>query len=212
MNIAIIGTGNIASGLARTFGRTSHGVALAGRTLDKAEALAETLHAEAGIRVQAADIPTAVSAADVILFALPFEAALILGATAAFDGKIVIDVTNPLTADFSGLTLGHDTSAAEEIQRALPGATVVKAFNTVFAQVYAEGLDFGGRKAPAFVAADDTAAKDVVLGLACDGGFDPVDAGALANARYLEPLAALNIQFGYMLGQGTQIVPAWLSR
>ena len=51
-------------------------------------------------------------------------------------GKVVIDITNPLTADYMGLTIGHDTSAAEEIAKAVPGAEVIKAFNTVFAQCW----------------------------------------------------------------------------
>lgn len=73
--------------------------------------------------------------------------------------KVVIDITNPLTADYMGLTLGHSTSAAEEIAKAAPGAEVVKAFN-VFAQVLAEGGDFGnGQTVPVFVAGVVSAPK-----------------------------------------------------
>lgn len=146
------------------------------------------------------------------MLAVPFDAVGSIANAADFTGKIVVDVTNPLFEDFSGLTIGHETSAAEEIQSLLAGAAVVKAFNTVFAQIYADGLDFGGRKVPTFVAGDNETAKDTVIGIAKDAGYDPVDAGPLKNARYIEPLAYLNIQFGYMLGQGTQITPAWLSR
>jgi 8-hydroxy-5-deazaflavin:NADPH oxidoreductase len=88
----------------------------------------------------------------------------------------------------------------------------VKAFNTVFAQVYDQGLGFGDRKVPAFIASDDEAVKLSIISLANDAGFDAVDPGPLKNARYIEPLGYLNIQFGYMLGRGTQIAPAWLSR
>ena len=212
MNIAIIGTGNIGSGLALTFGKTSHGVVVAGQSIEDARALADKLSSESGVRVQAADVSTAVASSDVVMLAVPFDAVATIAKVADFSGKTVVDVTNPLFEDFSGLTIGHETSAAEEVQSLLSGASVVKAFNTVFAQIYAEGLDFGGRKVPAFIASDDEAAKAVVVGIASDAGYDPVDAGPLKNARYIEPLAYLNIQFGYMLGQGTQIAPAWLSR
>ncbi len=212
MNIAIIGTGNIGSGLALTFGKTSHGVVVAGGTLETARALSNKLSSENGVRVQAADVATAVSSADIVMLAVPFGAVEAINSVADFDGKVVVDVTNPLFEDFSGLTIGHETSAAEEIQELLAGASIVKAFNTVFAQIYADGLDFGGRKVPAFIAGDDETAKSTVLKIAGDAGYDPVDAGPLKNARYIEPLGYLNIQFGYMLGRGTQIAPAWLSR
>ena len=71
------------------------------------------------------------------------EAVAALNAVGDLRGKAVIDITNPLTADYMGLTVGHSTSAAEEIAKAVPGAEVVKAFNTVFAQVLADGADFG---------------------------------------------------------------------
>ena len=212
MNIAIIGTGNIGTGLALTFGKSTHGVVVAGRSEASGKTLAEKLQSDHEVRVQASDIATAVSSADVILLAVPFDAVKEIAAMANFEGKIVVDVTNPLFEDFSGLTIGHETSAAEEIQAVLTGVAVVKAFNTVFAQIYAQGLKFGDRQVPAFIASDDQNAKATVLKLAQNAGFDPVDAGPLKNARYIEPLAYLNIQFGYMLDRGTQIAPAWLSR
>lgn len=209
MNIAIIGTGNVGAGLASVLATTRHGLVVTGRS--GGDALATTLRAK-GLQVQAADIKTAVALADVVILALPYGAVAGLAAQADFAGKIVVDATNPVTDDFSGLQLGHTSSAAEEIAKALPGARVVKAFNTVFAQVYAQGLTFGTTRVQTFVASDDAAAKAAVLAIAGDAGFDARDAGGLKNARYIEPLAYLNIQFGYMLGQGTQIAPVWLSR
>lgn len=211
MNIAIIGAGNIGSGLARTFAAAGNTVAIASRTEKDARALAEKLAAE-GIDVRAADIAGAVAPAEVVILAVPFSAAADVAGRADFTGKIVVDVTNPLAEDFSGITVGFDTSAGEEIQKTFPEASVVKAFNTVFAQIYEQGLDFNGRGVPAFVASDSADAKATVVALADSAGFDAVDAGGLTNARYIEPLAYLNIQFGYMLGQGNQITPAWLSR
>lgn len=209
MNIAIIGTGSIGSGLASVLAGTSHRVIVADRK--GGTELADKLKAE-GKLVQPSDIRSAVEGADAVILAVPFGAVKELADQADFSGKIVVDATNPVTDDFSGLQVGHTTSAAEEIARALPGARVVKAFNTVFAQIYERGLTFGATPVQTFIASDDAEARAAVTALAEDAGFDARDVGPLANARYIEPLAYLNIQFGYMLGQGTQIAPAWLSR
>jgi 8-hydroxy-5-deazaflavin:NADPH oxidoreductase len=109
--------------------------------------------------------------------------------------------------------VGHDTSAAEEIAKEIPGAEVVKAFNTLFAQVLADGPSFAkSQTAPAFFASDSERAKDVARKLIESIGFKAIDAGGLKNARYLEPLAGLNIYFGYGAGLGTAIAPTWISR
>jgi 8-hydroxy-5-deazaflavin:NADPH oxidoreductase len=126
-------------------------------------------------------------------------------------GKVIIDITNPLTADYMGLTIGHNTSAAEEIAKAVPDAEVVKSFNTVFAQVLAAGADLGrGQTVPVLVASDSARAKQVARTLAESIGFATIDAGGLKNARYLEPVAGLNIYLGYGAGLGTNIAPTWL--
>ncbi len=209
MKIAIIGTGSIGTGLASVLAKTGREVTVADR---KGGTEAAAKLAGRGLAVKAAEVRPAVQAADVVILAVPYGAATGLAEVADFAGKVVVDVTNPVKADFSGLELGHASSAAEEIARALPGAKVVKAFNTVFAQVYDQGLSFGATPVQTFVAADDADAKAAVIALARDAGFDARDAGPLSNARHIEPLAYLNIQFGYMLGQGTQIAPVWLSR
>ena len=108
----------------------------------------------------------------------------------------------------SGLVIGHTTSAAEEIQRAVPGVKIVKAFNTVFSAVL--GSQHGGdSKVQVLYAGDDAGAKDTVRRLIESIGFQPVDGGPLANARYLEPLGMLNIWLGYVGGRGTSIAPRW---
>jgi predicted dinucleotide-binding enzyme len=190
MNILIIGNGNIGAGLAGVLGRTAHKVTTVGRD---------------------ADLGPAVAAADVVILATPYGALPDLAARADFAGKVVVDVSNPVTADFSGLQLGHETSAAEEVARLLPGARVVKAFNTIFAQHYAAGLKINGAALQTFVASDDAEARALVIGLASEIGLEPQDAGPLKNARYLEPLGYLNIQFGYVLGRGTNIAPQLLA-
>ncbi|WP_185805178.1 NADPH-dependent F420 reductase [Pontivivens nitratireducens] len=188
MKIAIIGNGNVGSGLANVLSKTQHQVGTFGR---------------------ADDVANAVNEADIVILATPYGAAAELAEQADFTGKIVIDVSNPVTEDFSALQLGTTTSAAEAIAALVPGAFVVKAFNTIFAQHYAGDLKLDGQPLQTFVAADDETARDTVKTLAAEAGFEPVDAGPLSTARQLEPLGFLNIQFGYVLGKGTEIAPRW---
>lgn len=207
MNVTIIGTGNMGSALAKQLSSAGHDVRVTGRDAAKAAALARQHRG-----VEAVDISRA-SEADIIIVATPYESAVAaLAAAGDVKGKIIVDVTNPLTADYMGLTVGHSTSAAEEIARAVPGALVVKAFNTVFAQVLGEGADLAGSKVPVFVASDDARAKETVAALARSIGFDVIDAGGLKNARYLEPVAGLNIYLGYGAGLGTSIAPTWIRK
>jgi 8-hydroxy-5-deazaflavin:NADPH oxidoreductase len=209
MNVTIIGSGNMGSGFVKQFSAAGHRVSVIGRDPLKAAALAKQY---AG--VQAVEGPQAARHADVIVLATPYESALAaLRPLGDLSGKVIVDVTNPLTADYMALTIGHETSAAEEIARAVPGAAVVKAFNTVFAPVLAEGADFGqGRKVAVFVASDDSPAKETVKALAQSIGFEVIDAGGLKNARYLEPVAGLNIYLGYGAGLGTNIAPTWIRK
>lgn len=209
MNILLLGAGNMGSAFAQQFSKAGHAVRITATTLDKAQAVASTLDG-----VTAVESTGSADAAEVILVATPYDQAVAaLAAAGSLDGKVVIDITNPLTADYMGLTIGHATSAAEEIAKAFPGAEVVKAFNTLFAQVIAEGPSFAGsQKAPAFVASDSERAKATAKSLAESIGFETIDAGPLRNARYLEPLAGLNIYFGYGAGQGTSIAPTWIGR
>ena len=212
MNITLIGTGNVGTGLASAFAAAGCDVALGGRSADTARDVARTVADRHGTPVHGGDIAAALSRSDLVVLAVPYGAVDELAATHDFAGKTVVDATNPLTDDFPALTIGHDTSGAERIQARLPDASVVKGFNTVFAQIYARGLRFGDRAVPVFLATDDESARRRVAETARHAGFEPVDAGPLSNARHLEPLAALNIQLGYALGRGTQIVPAWLER
>jgi predicted dinucleotide-binding enzyme len=173
-------------------------------------ALGKTDHDVAGFG-RDDDLAAAVAEAEIVILATPYGAAAELADKVDFTGKLVIDVSNPVTADFSGLQVGHASSAAEEIAALLPGASVVKAFNTIFAQHYGTGLKIGDRPLQTFVAADDELARERVKRLAAEIGLVPVDAGQLKNARYLEPMGFMNIQFGYVLGQGVEIAPQWLA-
>jgi 8-hydroxy-5-deazaflavin:NADPH oxidoreductase len=209
MNITILGAGNMGSALTRQLSRAGHKVRIASRNVDKAKAV---VAASPGAVI--ANPADAVVDSSVVIVATSYADAIpALKSVGSLAGKIVIDITNPLSADFMSLTVGHDTSAAEEIAKAVPQAEVVKAFNTVFAQVLADGPAFAhGQIAPVFVAGNSERAKQTVKELVQSTGFKPVDAGPLKNARYLEPLAGLNIYLAYGAGQGTTISPAFIRK
>jgi len=209
MKVTVIGAGNMGAAFVKQLTRAGHQVTVTARNLEKAQALAA---AHPGVAAVIA--AHAAAAADVVALATGFVYAVTaLKGVGDLAGKVVIDITDPLTADYMGLTLGHSTSAAEEIAKAIPGADVVKAFNTVFAQVLSEGADFGNSQTvPVFVAGDSEGARQTVKALAESMGFATVDAGGLKNARYLEPVAGLNIYLAYGAGQGTSIAPVWIKR
>ena len=186
MKIGIIGKGNVGSALAMGLSRAGHEIKFGHR--DPKEPVAE-----------------AAKWGEVIILAVPHGAAAdttkAVGSVA--DGKTVIDVSNALTENME-LAIGFTTSAAEEIQRMLPKAHVVKAFNTVFAQNQSIGK-VGNEQLTLFVAGDDAKAKQTVMRLGKDIGFEPVDGGPLKAARYLEPMGLFMISLGYVLGMGTKI-------
>ena len=188
MQIVILGKGNMGAPLALLVQKAGHQV----QSFDSK-----------------ADAVPALLQADIVILATKYEQALALGeneaAVAALAGKIVVDITNPLAADFMSLTIGHTGSAAEEIAQRLPGALVVKAFNTVFAALLAARAAGAAVGVPVFVAGDQEAATQGVAALVREMGFTAILAGPLSNARYLEPMAELMIQLGYGLGHGDRI-------
>ncbi|MBI2775800.1 MAG: NADPH-dependent F420 reductase [Chloroflexi bacterium] len=189
MKIAIIGTGNVGSALGGSFVRAGHDVTFA------AQDTARTQDVAAGLGARTSNSPASATAtADVIVLAVPYSAAADVAdeIAAAAKGKVVIDATNPLKADYSGLETEGGPSGAERLALRLPGAHVVKAFNTLFASVQADPTA-AGRTVDGFFAGDDAVAKATVAELARSIGLRPIDAGSLQGARQLEALAWLNI-------------------
>lgn len=195
MKIAIIGTGNVGSALGGTLTRAGHDVTFAGRDLDKAQDAASAIGATASTTTT-----DAVADADVVVLAVPFAALPEVAddIRPVVGGKIVIDATNPLKPDYSGLAL-QGTSAAEELARLLPGAKIAKAFNTVFASNQADP-DAQGTTLDGLFATDEEAARDALAGLLESIGFRPVHVGPLAAARELEAMAWLNIRLQMLNG------------
>lgn len=209
MQIAIIGAGAVGGAIARGLQGKGHALRLGVRNPDgAAQAMAKALGAGVASPLGAAQW------AEVVVLALPWAAAE--GAVAGLgdlSGKIVIDCMNPIgrTAAGMGLLLGHDTSGAEVVQGWLPGARVVKTLNQVGAEVMADTSGFAQRPVM-FMAAEDAAAKAQVALLLADLGFDALDAGGIAMARLLEPLAMVWINQALFRGKGRDWAFAALAR
>ena len=168
---------------------------------------ARVLHlvSETGPDARAMTPADAAAAGDVVVLAVPYHAtAALLPTLGDMQRKIVIDCTNPLTADLDGLTLGVTTSGAETIASLLPGARVVKALNTTGVANMRDSAYPDG-PLTMLIAGESSMAKKLVSGLIEDLGFEVVDAGPLSSSRWLEPLAMLWIELAYRQGMGSDI-------
>jgi hypothetical protein len=184
--ISIIGAGGMATAVAGRIAKAGHTVEVISRDPAKARALADKLSAGATTGTYAA-APTG----DIIILAVPYgsAAAVVADYGDALDGKVIIDITNPIASDLSGLVTPPGSSGAQETAKGLPaGAHVVKAFNTIFGHVLAKG----GRL-DAFFAADDADAKARVSTFLESLGLRPLDVGGLQMAQTLEALGLMMI-------------------
>jgi 8-hydroxy-5-deazaflavin:NADPH oxidoreductase len=195
MRIAVIGAGVVGSGLARVFLAAGHSVVISSRHPDRAAKVAAEIGAQT--------VPSnreAATGADLIVLAVPSTA--IAGIAdelyGVVEGTIVVDPTNPLLPDLSGL-LPAEASVAEEIPALMPGAIVVKAFNTVLGKRITDPV-VDGVRLDGLYAGDDDAAKATVRELIALAGFRPIDAGPLTFARTLEHLGLLNVSLNARYG------------
>ena len=187
MNIGILGAGNIGANAARLLAAAGHDVRIASsRDPRSLEARAREL----GERVRAATPADAVAFGDVVLLAVPWSRKEdAIPDAGPYDDKIVIDAMNAYTEDFEIEDLGDRTSS-EITETLVPGARLVKAFNTMhYRRLASEGKPKGTRgRLAMFLAGDDPAAKAVVAGLIDEIGFEPIDTGTLAQGgRRQEP-------------------------
>jgi NADPH-dependent F420 reductase len=204
MNVLIIGTGNMGRGIASRALAGSNTVTV----YDEDGAKAQALAAELGAAV-AGDTRDAIAASDVVVIATPYAASLDVARRLgpALEGKVVVDISNPLNDSYSDLVTAPGTSAAEEIRKLLPPSVkLVKAFNTTFAGTLVAG-QVAGQPLDVFIAGDDDAAKAKVAQLLKAGGLNAVDAGPLERARQLEALGFLGIQLQFRLNTG--FATAW---
>lgn len=186
MKIAIIGKGNVGTALCSGLNRAGH----------------ET---KFGHRDPAEPVEDAAEWGEVIILGVPHENGddAIEKIKPYADGKTVVDVMNAVGQDMD-LGISCNTSTAEETQKKLPKAKVVKAFNTIFAKNQGTAR-VGDEKLTAFIAGNDSKAKQTVAQLSRDIGFDPVDCGPLKAARYLEAMGILIINLAYSYGMGPNI-------
>jgi predicted dinucleotide-binding enzyme len=188
-SISIIGLGNMASALADRALAGGNAVEIIGRDPVKAKELAAALGAAT---VGAAGTAPA---GDIVILAVPYAsaAAVVSQCGDALQGKVIVDITNPVTPDLTGFVTPGGSSGAQEIAKAAPaGAHVVKAFNTLFANVLKVG-SAEGRPLDVFIAGDDAQAKAHVSKFIESLGLHPMDAGPLPMARALENVGLLEL-------------------
>ena len=178
MRIAIIGAGNVGGALGTAFSAAGHEVVFGVRD-PSSEKTTAAVSAATGARAETPE--EAVVGADVVLFALRWDAATGIAASLpSLDGRIVIDAMNRFSGDST-------RSSTQDLAGLMPGARVVKAFNTTGFENMTTAGDRHD-KAAMFVAGDDAEAKRVAMDLAADIGFEPYDAGAVENAKILEDM------------------------
>jgi hypothetical protein len=197
MRIGILGSGLMGSKLGTIFSRAGHEVAFSySHSRDKLEQLAS----EAGPKAKAGTPREAVAQADAVLLAVHWSRVDdVLMQAGDLSGKLVISCSLPMNADDTALVVAHTSSGAEELAKKIPAARLVPAFGTVPSEVLFGVFEAKNKdRRPSLVYyGDDAGAKNAVAALIRDAGFEPVDAGGLAVARYAEPFTLLIAELAY---------------
>lgn len=200
MKISIIGTGNVGRTLGQRWAKKGHDIIFGSRNPDSGKVL--ELVNGIGKKCRAIEISDAVKESGIIVLSVPWPAVKdTITAMGDLNGKILIDCTNPIAADFSVLDIGTTTSAGEQIAKWAIGAKVIKAFNTTGSDNMTNPI-YKNQRITMLVCGDDQDAKQKVMALAEDIDFEAQDAGNLVAARFLEPMAMLWIHLGYKVGLG----------
>jgi predicted dinucleotide-binding enzyme len=191
VNLGIIGAGSLGTALGERLQRAGHAIMFGGGA--SAKDAAARLGADVGSNSEAAGL------GDVVILAVPFAAIdAALSDAGPLRSRVLWSCVNALKPDLTGLAVGFDDSAAEEVARRAPGARVVAAIPPFASAIAAPSLAFDADLPPTvFLCAEDPAAKETVARLVQDLGGHPVDAGPLTVARYVEPAMMLLVSLAY---------------
>lgn len=203
MNITIIGAGNMGRGIGTRLAAGGHSVTFIDRKPEQAKKVANEVKAFAknGVQISTASLEDD-KLGDVVVLAVPYGANIELTKKlgSKLEGKVVVDIANPLNDTYDGFATKPDSSSAEDVAKvAAPDAKVIKAFNTTFASTLLAG-QVAGRPLDIFIAGDDETAKKKIEQLAKDGGMRPIDTGPLSRARQIEAMQFLHITLQGSLG------------
>ena len=203
MNIGIIGSGNMGANMGKVWARKGHKVLFSfTKVPQKLEAVAEA----AGPNARCGKPAEAVAHGDVILLAVPWAAvAQAMKEAGPLQSKVLFSCGNCVKTDFSRLEGGTTNSAALEIAKLAPGAKVVEAIPPMAQILAADSHRLAGQQISTFLCGDDAEAKQSVARLLQDLDLEPVDAGPLTSARYIEPAGMLVVYLGYGMGLGTNL-------
>lgn len=200
MKIAVVGAGNVGGTLGRKWAEKGHSVVFGVR--DPSSEKATKLLEEVGHDVRADTVKAAAQFGDVVVYATPWQVTeSAIAQSGNLTNKIVIDCTNPLKADFSGLEIGFNTSGAEQVASWAKGAKVYKSFNQTGWENMAEPA-YEGKPSAMLVCGEAGEAKSTVLKLVSDVVFEAVDAGELEVARLVEPFGMTWIHLAMQMGLG----------
>jgi predicted dinucleotide-binding enzyme len=201
MQIGILGSGLMGAKIGTLCARAGHDVTFSyARSTGKLARLAR----EAGGNARFGTPAEAAAGADALLLAVHWNRVSdVLRQAGNLSGKTLLTCSLPMNDDDTALVVAHTSSGAEELARMVPGAAVVSAFGTIPSEVLYGVFAARGRGTPPSLlyCGDDARAKQVAAQLIRDVGFDPVDAGALTTARYIEPFTMLMALLAYE-GQG----------
>ena len=207
MNVTIIGPGKMGRAIGTRVVAGGHSVTFVGKTPENVEKAAAEVKGSArkGAQVSTAKL-SEVDPGDVVILALWYgtniEVVKQLGSKLI--GKVVVDIANPVNSTYNGLVTAPASSSAEDVAKAaVPGAKVVKAFNTTYASTLL-ARQVAGQPLDVFIAGDDAEAKDKVAQLVKDGGMRPIDTGPLSRAREIEGMQLLHITMQNTLGTNWQ--------
>jgi 8-hydroxy-5-deazaflavin:NADPH oxidoreductase len=203
MNIGIIGSGNMGASMGKIWATRGHKVLFSfSKDFAKLRAVADA----AGPTAESGTPAEAVAFGEVILLSVPWGAVTeAVKSAGAITGKALFTCVNCLKPDLSGLVVGTTTSAAEEIAKLAPEAKVVEAIPPMAQILAADSRRLAGQQISTFYCGGDESAKTTVASLLRELDLDPVDAGPLTSARFIEPAGMLAVQLAYGMDLGPNI-------